>query len=453
MNKQVINIGDTLTLSIKRLGINGEGIAYYKKLAIFVKDALPGEIVDAAITEVFHNRAIAKVDQLKKESKHRVEPFCPVYEACGGCQLQHLAYDMTLVEKRSLIVQAFERYVPFRLAQDRIKKTIGMESPTHYRNKAQLPVRKTKRNKIGMYAADSKKFVPIKDCPIQAKEINKVLHTILDLMEEIGVDAFDTKYRKGYITNIIVRIGDENNVQVTFTCRKTPDRLPKLAASLMQIEPIVKSVFMVLDKKGSRTFFNDSLIKIAGEDDISAHLNEHVFKLEPASFFQLNTIQANVFFTKIREMAKLCKDDIAIDAYAGSAPISHYIANDCKKVYAIEVNEASVKAANQSLKENHISNVEVIKDTFEHALKRFSDQQIDVMFFDPPRVGLGEETIRLVKQIKPKRIIYGSCNPSTLAKDIALLVEDYVIEEVTPIDMFPFTAQVESVTLLTLKND
>ncbi len=451
MNAQHLNEGDLITLEIKRLGINGEGIGYDRKLAIFVTGALPNERVEARITQVFNNRAIAELVSIKKASKDRVKPFCPVYETCGGCQLQHLSYQKTLIEKRQMIIQAFNRYLPFKLNQERVKETLGMEDPTHYRNKASLPVRKTKQNKIGMYASGGNKFVPIKDCPVQDDRVNHILNTIIDLMGEVDIDAFDQKYRKGFITNVIVRVTSKDEAQVTFTCKKLPNRLPQLASLLMEKEPMVKSVFRVIEDNESREFFNDSLAKVKGQDIIHEVLGKFTYVLEPESFFQLNSKQADVFFKTMRDVAKLKPSDIVIDAYAGSAPISHYIAEHCQLVYAIEVNQASVNSANQSLKENSIHNVKVIKDTFDQALKTLKSEKIDVMFFDPPRVGLGEDTIALIKQFKPNRIVYGSCNPSTLAKDIASLSSDYVLDETTPIDMFPFTAHVESITLLSLK--
>lgn len=451
MNKQHIRVGEELTLEIKRMGINGEGIAYDQKLAIFITGALPDEVIVAKITEVFNNRALAEIKSIKKASPHRVKPFCPVYETCGGCQLQHLSYQQTKIEKRNLLVQAFDRYLPVKIHPSRIKETLGMEEPKYYRNKATLPVRKTKRNKIGMYASGGTKFVPIDNCPVQDKRVNRILQTTLSLMDSIGVDAFDTKYHRGYVSNVIVRVTNKDEAQVTFTCKKIPNRLPQLAEELMTKEPMVKSVFRVLEEKGSREFFNASLTKILGQDLVEETLDEFTFLLEPEAFFQLNTKQADVFFKTMREVADLKSNDIVIDAYAGTAPIAHYIADGCKHVYAIEVNQASVDSAKKSLMKNNIQNVTVIKDQFKHALETLKEKKIDVMFFDPPRVGLGEETIELIKKFKPKRIVYGSCNPSTLAKDVAALVNEYVLDVTIPIDMFPYTAHVENIVLLSLK--
>ena len=270
-------------------------------------------------------------------------------------------------------------------------------------------------------------------------------------MDDIGVDAYDTKYRKGFVSHVIVRVTTKDEAQVTFICKKIPNRLPQLAESLMAKESQVKSVFSVLEEKGSRDFFNCSLTKIAGADVIEETLNEHTFLLEPEAFFQLNTTQADIFFKTMRDVAALKKHETVIDAYAGSAPIAHYVADLCKHVYAIESNQASVDSANRSLAKNQIKNVTVIKDHFKHALEGLKHQTIDVMFFDPPRTGLGEETIDLIKQFKPKRIVYGSCNPSTLVKDVASLVNEYVLNVTIPLDMFPFTAHIETITLLSLK--
>lgn len=451
---QHINIGDQLTLDIKRMGINGEGIGYHNKLAIFVDHALPHETVDIEITEVFENRAVGQLINIHQKHPKRATPFCPVYETCGGCQLQHLEYKETLVHKRDILVKAFERYSGQSVDYKKIKKTIGAESPMFYRNKASLPVQKIKlKNYFGMYARNSNQFIKIDECPVQHPLINQVLKTIVSLMDELGVHAMDFKTKRGYVRSLVVRTtDDEKEVQVSFVMMQKSNRLEELVKRLVDVEPKVTSVFEVINKDLKKPgYFTDEMRLLFGNETIEATLHNHSYLLKPEAFFQLNTKQAHQFYLEMKRLAQLKKHEIAIDAYAGIAPVSHYIHEDAKHVYAIELDEASCESARLSLKRNDIHNVSVLQSDFNRALSGMKDKKIDVMFFDPPRTGLGEETIDLILKFKPSRLIYGSCNPSTLAKDLNVLLRNYELIETVPIDMFPFTAHVETISLLSLK--
>lgn len=448
-----IKENDVLQLEIRRTGINGEGIGYYKKLAIFVDYALPNEVVDVVVTRIYDNRAMAKLVKIIKKSEFRATPFCPIYEKCGGCQFQHITYEQSLIEKREMISSSFDRYINFKISKELIKETIGADNPKYYRNKASLPVQNKKRNEIGMYQANSTKFIAIDSCPVQDKNINRILDVILELMNTFKVDGFDPKFNKGYIKSLVVRVSDDTKeAQVSFILFNDSKFLDRLVKKLVEVEPMIKSVFKVLSKPNKKNpFFSDAPIKLFGKDTIKATLDGFTFDLKPDAFFQLNSSQAKKFYLKMKELAALKKHEVAIDAYAGVAPVSHYIAGDCKHVYAIESDESSCESARQSIAENGINNVTVLQSDFMRALNGLKEKEIDVMLFDPPRTGLGNETIDLILNFKPKRIVYGSCNPSTLAKDLNLLLKEYVLVETTPLDMFPYTSLVESISLLVLK--
>ena len=452
---QAIKPNDRLTLEIKRMGINGEGIAYVNRLAVFVDQALPDEEVDVEIIDVFENRATAKVIKIIKESPARVKPFCPIYERCGGCQTQHMSYEMQLIHKRDLILQAFDRYIYPKLKPSIVKKTMGSKNPMYYRNKASLPVQHLNgKNQFGMYAKNSNQFIPIDECPIQDNDMNRILNTCVKLMDQYQMDALSPKTKRGYVRNIVVRISSHTKeAQVSFIMMNQSNRISELAKDLVRKEPMVKSVFQVINKDLKKPgFFTDDMNLILGKETIEEHLNHQSFILKPEAFFQLNTHQADQFYLEMKRLAQLKKHEIAIDAYAGIAPVSHYIASDAKIVYAIEIDPKACESAKLSLIENKIDNVTVLQSDFKRALSGLREKKFDVMFFDPPRVGLGEETIRLIQKFKPSRLIYGSCNPSTLAKDLNLLKQDYDIIETVPIDMFPYTSLVESVTLLIKKS-
>ena len=450
-----ITVGETLDLEIKRMGINGEGIAYYKKLAIFVDQAIPGEMISVNIDEVFDNRAIGHIEDIKKPSLDRQTPFCPVYDICGGCQTQHISYQAMLDHKRDILIKSFDRYAGLTINQKKIKPTLGAKNPQNYRNKASLPIQWIKgKNRFGMYAKNSNQFIPIEGCPVQHEVINSILRKIVSMMDSFGIQAYDAKTKQGYVRHIVVRIAEHTKeVQVSFIMLKKSNRLDDLVKKLVELEPNIVSVFEVMNEDMRKMgFFTDQKRLILGKETITEILNGHEYILKPEAFFQLNTEQADVFYQEMRRLANLKPHEIAMDAYAGIAPVSHYIHEHVKKVYAIEMDASACESARLSLERNNIKNVTILQSDFKRALSGLKEKKIDVMFFDPPRVGLGDDTIELILQFKPKRLIYGSCNPSTLAKDLNALLVHYDLIETVPIDMFPYTSLVESVSLLTLKS-
>lgn len=449
-----IKINDKLDLEIKRMGINGEGIAYYQKLAIFIDKAIPGEVIEASIDEVYDNRAIAHIESIKQPSVDRKTPFCPVYETCGGCQTQHINYEAMLHHKRDILLKSFDRYAGLKISDKKIKPTIGAKNPEHYRNKASLPIQYIKgKNRFGMYAKNSNQFIPIDGCPVQHDVINKILRKMTSLMDTFGIQAYDPKTKQGYVRHLVVRIAEHTGeVQVSFIMLKKSNRLDDLVKKLVEIEKKIVSVYEVMNEDMRKMgFFTEQKRLVYGKETITEILNGHEYILKPEAFFQLNTTQADLFYQEMKRLAQLKPHEVAIDAYAGIAPVSHYIHDQAKKIYAIEMDPSACESAKLSLEKNGIKNVTVLQSDFKRALSGLKEKKIDVMFFDPPRVGLGDDTIELILKFKPKRLIYGSCNPSTLAKDLNALLAHYELIETVPIDMFPYTSLVESVSLLTLK--
>jgi 23S rRNA (uracil1939-C5)-methyltransferase len=449
-----LKIGDLIELEIKRLGINGEGIGYYEKLAIFVDYALPDEHILIEITKVFDNRAEAKIKKILKENPDRKTPFCKVYEQCGGCQTQHFDYFKTLIQKRQIIIHAYDRYVYPKIDVSVVKRTIGAQKSTHYRNKASLPVQKINgKNRFGMYAANSRRFIAIDDCPVQIEAINVILNQIVLLMDKYHIDAYDQKSKKGFVKSLVVRYSEQTQeAQVSMILIKPNPNIQKLADELAQIDSRIVSIFVFYKKKDhSQNVFSNDKKCLYGKETMQEKLNNSTFLIKPEAFFQLNVPQAHIFYQKMHELATLSKNDIVVDAYAGIAPISHYVYQDAKHVYAIEIDHSACESAMLSLKSNQIRNVTVLKSDFRRALLAMRNKVIQVMFFDPPRTGLGQETIETVLEFLPEKIVYGSCNPSTLAKDIHQLQDAYELIETVPIDMFPYTSLVESVSLLVRK--
>jgi 23S rRNA (uracil1939-C5)-methyltransferase len=447
-------IGQKLTIEVQRLGINGEGIGYHNRKAIFVDFALPKEEVEVEITADFDTYYKANLVQIVKKSPSRVEPFCPVYHECGGCQLQHLAYDETLKLKRELIIQAIRRYVKSPVSLDLIKETIGSTPNTHYRNKASLPLQyKYGKNVIGMYKPNSNHLVEIKDCPVQEQDINKFYTLILNQMEKRKMLAYNNTSKTGTVRFIIIRRADATSeMQVTFILYKEDPQVVELGKYLVEKFKEIVSVYSVInDDLKSREFFTKNTHLVAGKEAINEVLNGVTFSLKPDAFFQLNTKQADVLYKKVIELGNFKKTDIVIDAFSGIAPIAQYVAPYVKNVYAIESVQASIQSAKDTIIQNVNKNIDLLKGDVIEVLNRHKNIPVDVIVFDPPRTGLGEKVTEFLLKKKPKKIIYISCNPSTLAKDLDVLTQNYEIKSIEPLDMFPFTAHVESISLLSLK--
>lgn len=446
-----LNAGSQIELEIKKLGINGEGIGYYEKKAVFVDYALPGELSYVEITDDFKTYYKAKLIKTIKESKSRITPFCPIYFECGGCQTQHMAYEDTLLHKRDLILQAIKRYVKVPFNTKKVGKAIGMDNPSHYRNKASLPVQyKDGKNVVGMYQAGTNHLVDFKDCPVQDNDINKFFNLILNQMEKRKMNAFN---RGGNIRFIVIRKTKlTNEIQISFIVNESSEDVIELGKYMKEKFVEVSSVYEVINKDvKSREFFTNDKTLIAGNETVTEEMNGITFKLKPDAFFQLNTTQADKLYQLIVEKGEFTKNDIVVDAYSGIAPIALYVAPHVKKVYAIEALKASHESAIETIKENNQENIIPMLGDVKEVLNKNRNIKPDVIVFDPPRTGLGRAVTDFLLKHKPKKIVYASCNPSTLAKDLDELLKAYEVKSITPLDMFPYTSHVESVTLLTLK--
>lgn len=439
-----------MQLEIKRLGINGEGIGYINRKAVFVEFALPGEVVEIDIIEDKQTYMKAKLIKVIKESPHRVIPFCPVYDTCGGCQLQHLTYQEQLTLKRELIIQALKRYVGSKVKFGLIDDMIGMTDPTHYRNKASLPIQYiNQKTEMGLYKPGSNHFIAFESCPVHNHDVNKVYRLILNQMEKRRIEAAN---RGGVIRFIVIRkTHHDKETQVSFIVTKKEPKIKALADYLVEKFEAVKSVYEVINSNfKSRDFFTKQTKLLAGKETISETLNGINFMLKPDAFFQLNTIQAEKLYEKVIEIGDFRKTDVVVDAFGGVGPLAFYIAPLVNKVYSIDLEQASIESLKETLNHNHIENIMPLQGDVKTVLNQ-QNINADVIVFDPPRTGLGKAFTDFLLKHKPKKLIYISCNPSTLAKDLNELLKLYEVKRIIPYDFFPQTSHVESLTLLTLK--
>lgn len=452
--KTALNKGQTIPLKIKRLGINGEGVGFYKRTVVFVPGALPGEEITAQIEHVYPNRAEAKVKSIRKKSKDRVVPPCPIYEQCGGCQLQHLSYAGQLREKQDVVRQAFERYTKIKPEDLPLKSTIGMEHPWEYRNKSQLQAAKDKDKVIaGLYGLNSHRIIDLDQCMVQHPETVRITNAVKKILEDLNISIYHEKKRTGIIRTIVVRTGFETGETqlVLVTAQKMIPRKELLVSEIKKRIPNVTSIVQNVNDKKTSIIFGDQTIPLEGPETIGEQLGELSFDLSARAFFQLNPKQTVKLYDEAKKAAKLTGTEKIVDAYCGAGTIGLWLAPDAREVRGMDVIDESIRNAKENAKRHGFSNTHYETGKAEEILPKWLKEgwQPDVIVVDPPRTGCDQAFLKTVGKIKPKRMVYVSCNPSTLAKDVHMLIsEGFKVESLTPVDMFPHTAHVEVVCSL-----
>lgn len=452
-----ITPGQTFPLTIKRLGINGEGVGYFKRGVVFVPGALPGEEIVAEATKVHPKFAEAKVKKIRKPSKHRVVPPCPVYDKCGGCQIMHLEYAQQLKEKKDIVKQAFERHTRFKVDELDIRDTIGMEDPWSYRNKSQFQAGTTEDGRViaGLYGVNSHRLIDIKTCMVQHPSCNEITETVKQLLQELGIPTYNEKKKAGIVRTVVVRAGfATGEVQVVIVT--ISEKLPKkkqLIEMIMAKHPEVKSIVQNVNNQSTSLIFGDKTIHLAGDEIINEQLGELSYELSARTFFQLNPIQTVTLYNEAKKAAALTGKENVVDAYCGVGTIGLWLSNQAKEVRGMDVIKESIDDAKKNAERHGKTNTRYEVGKAEDVMPKWIKQgwKPDVLVVDPPRTGCDEKLLTTILRSKPKRIAYVSCNPSTLAKNIQVLSRLYKIEYIQPVDMFPHTAHVECVAKLELR--
>ena len=438
-------------LKIDALGSQGEGIGRINNFAIFVNGALPGEEIRAKIVKLNKNYGYGKLVEILKPSDERVKPLCSL-KRCGGCQLLHLSYDAQLKFKKQKVSDSIERIA--KLKDALIHDTIGMKNPYRYRNKAQFPVGiKDGRPIVGFYAPRSHEVVDTPSCLIQDEMSDKIMEIIREWARAYGISIYDEGSRKGILRHVMVRkayhTGDIMVVIVT-SGFDMPHR-EELISVLKENIPNLKSVIQNINQEATNVVLGSVNNTIYGTGDILDYIGDLKFQISPMSFFQVNPVQTEVLYSKALEYANLSGDETVIDAYCGTGTISLFLAQKAKKVYGVEVIKQAIIDARDNAVRNKIENVEFIEGRAEDVISKLYKNGVkaDVVVVDPPRKGCKEELLQTIASMKPERVVYVSCDPATLARDLKYLSENgFKVVEVQPVDMFPFTYHVECVVLM-----
>lgn len=437
-------------------GYNGEGIAKIDGFTVFVPNAIKGEVVRILIVKVLSSHAFGKILEIEKKSEFRQEIDCATYKRCGGCDLRHIKYEQTLKMKQNAVQALVNKTLKNKIE---VKETLGMENPFFYRNKAQYPVGVNKEGEpiIGVFANRTHEVIPIKNCLIQNPKSEAIAKFILEFIKEKNISIYNEKTGKGFFRHIVIKVGIKTNeIMCIFVIngKKFPYE-EELVEKLKQNYPEIKTIVKNINMKNTNVILGQENINLYGNGYIEDVLGEYKFKISPLSFYQVNPKQAEKLYNLGIEMAEVSKEDTVFDLYCGIGTISLFVAKYAKKVYGVEIVEQAIKDAKQNAKINNIENVQFIAGDTKIVLEDLIYNKgiiADIVIFDPPRKGLDNNSINNILKIKPKKIVYISCNPATLVRDLALFEELYEVKTIIPVDMFSFTKHVETVTVLTLKN-
>jgi tRNA (uracil-5-)-methyltransferase len=458
MTKQAITIkkGQQFPLTIKRLGINGEGVGYFKKQVVFVPGALPGEEVVVEATNIHPKYAEAKIKKIRKRSPYRVTPRCPVYEQCGGCQLQHLDYEAQLREKRDIVIQALERHCRLPVETLSIRPTIGMDDPWHYRNKSQFQVGIKKGTVIaGLYGLNSHQLIDISECLIQHPATNRVTNIVKMILQDLRIPIYNERTQTGVVRTIVARVGfHTGDVQlVLITATKDIPRKQLLVDEIKRRLPEVKSIVQNINGRKTSLIFGEETELLEGEEYIQEVLGDLSFELSARAFFQLNPVQTVKLYDEVKKAAALTGTEKVVDAYCGVGTIGLWLAKDAREVRGMDVIPEAIEDAKKNAKKHGFANTMYTTGKAETLLPKWVKEgwKPDVIIVDPPRTGCDSKLLQTILRVQPKTVVYVSCNPSSLARDIDVLSESYHVDYIQPVDMFPHTAHVESVARLVLK--
>lgn len=440
-------------IDIIGLGSEGEGVGKYEDFTVFVTGALPGEKVLAKIIKLSRNFAVGKLLEIINASETREEPVCNIYKRCGGCQLMHTSYESQLEAKTKKVEETIKRIG--KVEDFVVHPIIGMENPYRYRNKVQLPVgEKDGKIQIGFYAPRSHEIIDMTTCHIQDEVADKVMSLTRRWMETNKIPAYNEKTGNGVIRHLMVRRGFKTGeVMVVLVANAT--KLPHIQEFVKSITKNIvgiKSIIHNINQKSTNTILGNGNVTLWGNPTITDYIGEFKFSISPLSFFQVNPTQTDLLYSKALEYAALTGDETVFDAYCGTGTISLFLAKKAKKVYGVEVVSEAIRDAKANAKENNTTNVEFLLGESEMEIPKLIQKGVkpDVVVVDPPRKGCERVLLDAIAAASPKRIVYVSCDPGTLARDLGILEElGYKVKEVQPVDMFPMTGHVETVVLIT----
>ena len=435
-------------------GFKGEGIAKIDGFTVFVPGAIKGEKIKMKIVKVNSSHAFGIIEELIEKSPDRVEPDCPTYRRCGGCSLRHMNYDATIALKEQAVKSTLKKALGREIELDEI---IKMDEPFYYRNKLQYPVgKKNGKAVLGVYAERTHEIIETNSCMIQNKLSQEIANDIVKFANENGIEAYDEENLTGTIRHIVIRYGKKTKeVMVTLiTNREKIEKEKELIDFLTSKYKEIKTIVKNINSKNTNVILGDHEEVLFGDGYIYDYIKDCKFKISSKSFYQVNPVQTEKLYQKAVDYAALSGEETIFDLYCGIGTIGIFASKNVKKIIGIETIKEAIDDAKLNAEINNIENAEFFVGDVEKVLPELLEKRkvsADVIFVDPPRKGCDDIAIETILKIEPKKIVYVSCNPATLGRDLKKLEEKYNIEKISICDMFPYTSHCESIAALKRK--
>ena len=449
---------DELILKIEDMGVDGAGIGKSDGMTFFVKDAVIGDVVRAKIIKLKKTYGYARLMELLEASADRVEPNCPYYRQCGGCQIQALSYEKQLEFKENKVRNNLERIGGFTKIP--MEPIVGMDEPYHYRNKAQFPVGTDKEGHIvtGFYAGRTHTIIPNRDCALGLPVNREILDIVIDFMEKYHISAYDEKTGKGLVRHVLIRCGftsKEKMVCLIINGKSLPHS-EKLVEALRKIDGMT-SISINCNTERTNVILGRKTVVLWGQEYITDQIGEISYEISPVSFYQVNPVQTEKLYGLALEYADLHGEETVWDLYCGIGTISLFLAQKAKQVYGVEIIPQAIENAKRNAVKNGIENAEFFVGKSEEVLPEFYEKEAaagrkayaDVIVVDPPRKGCDEKLLDTIVKMAPDRVVYVSCDSATLARDLKILCEQgYELKRVRAVDQFCHTVHTEAVCCL-----
>ncbi len=452
---------DVVTVTIEDFGVGGEGIGKIDGYALFIKDAVIGDVVEAKVMKAKKNYGYGKLQKIIRPSEHRVMPRCPIARQCGGCQMQAVSYDKQLEYKNRKVWNNLKRIggIPEKLLEAVMEPPCGMEEPYRYRNKAQFPIGRDKNGRLaaGFYAGRTHQIIPCDDCCLGMKVNQEILDRLLSFMEKYHIEPYDEAEHKGLVRHVLIRYGfatDEIMVCLVINGKELP-HARELTEELREISGMM-SISVSRNTEKTNVIMGKEIAVLWGQGFITDYIGEIEYQISPLSFYQVNPVQTRNLYETALEYAGLHGTETVWDLYCGIGTISLFLAQRAGRVYGVEIVPQAVEDARKNAEINGIGNAQFFAGKAEEVLPGYYEEYAaghpgqragaDVIVVDPPRKGCEESVLETMVRMQPERIVYVSCDSATLARDAAYLRENgYEVERGKVTDMFPQTCHTECV--------
>ncbi|WP_251554861.1 23S rRNA (uracil(1939)-C(5))-methyltransferase RlmD [Neobacillus muris] len=450
-----VSKNDYIDVVFEDLTHDGAGVAKVDGYPLFVEGGLPGEQAKIKVIKVNKSYGIGRLIEIYQKSPYRVDIPSSEKNKYGGCQLEHISYEGQLKYKENQVRQVLTRIG--KLENVTVHQIIGMDDPWYYRNKAQVPIGEKDGKLIaGFFKPRSHEIVDTEESLIQLPEVNEAVQAVKEICTELEISAYDEESHKGVLRHIMARYGKRTGELMVVLITRTadfPDQ-KELVEKIVERLPKVKSIVHNVNSKRTNVILGEKTKVLWGNEVIYDYIGDVKFAISALSFYQVNPVQTKVLYDKALEYAELTGEERVIDAYCGIGTISLFLAQKAKKVFGVEIVPEAIEDARRNAELNGIANVEFAVGEAEAVIPRWYKEgnAADVLVVDPPRKGCDEALLKTIMDMKPKKVVYVSCNPATLARDLRILEDGgYTTLEVQPVDMFPHTTHVECCVLLVKK--